>query len=806
MITLKGNQSLLSMKRILIGLVLFFLVFGILPTDYAYSQTILFEDFNQGTLGSMTVVDGGTTTDTWFVTTNGYNGNTLDGTEFAFVDSDAAGNAPNTILSEQLLTPVFNGLAYTQIVLEFDHFFQVFSNDTAYVEVFDGTQWVEVAHYGANAGAWGAPVHEIFNLTAYRNANMQVRFRYEDNGIWAWFWAVDNVRIYAPLQVDLAVTGGTVPTTGCGLGQSETLEVNLQNAGLNALPTVTISYQINGGAIITENPSLNLASGATIQYTFSTGANLSTPGVYDIVFFAGQAGDGDLNNDTLGGFQVVNHAVAPAGPLREEFEAGQMGWFHYGDNDSWDFGFPNKNVIQGAASGQNAWVTGGLGNTEYNNFEESYAESPCFDLTGLNTPWVGLDIWWNAETSYDGAALQVSDDGGQTWTTVGALGDPYNWYTDAAINGNPGGQASGWTGWVPDNNGSDGYVRAVHNVQNVANATDVVFRVAFGTDLSVTSDGVAFDNFTVGNAPVVNLGPDSTLCDSIVLDAGPGVEYSWNSGDSTRWLTADSSGIYSVIVVDSNGFIGGDQVEIVVFNTDGADLGQDTTLCLGEGLLLEGDPLATSYLWSNGDTNQLLNVNGAGLYWVEVAYGSSCIVRDSIEVDQSSLQAAFSLPDDTLCRGQIFQFTDASVGAGSWSWDFGNGNQSTNQNPFVYYPAGGTYNVSLEVTDGFCTNVASQALFVDVCVGTPEVDEISLRVYPVPANDYVWIELKGYSPGKSQLRIRDITGRILRERTILMGNGDTNIKLDLEGLSTGIMILELEKGGRRWTKTLSKQN
>ncbi len=788
------------MKNLLLGLLLSF------TASSVYSQTILFEDFDQGTLGTFTTVDGGTTTDTWEGTTNGYNGNNLDGTEFAFVDSDAAGNAPNTILSEQLLTPVFNGLAYPQVILEFDHFYQVFSTDSGYVEVFDGNQWVELASYGSNTGAWSTPVRETFNLTPYRNANMQVRFRYEDYAIWAWFWAVDNVRLYAPLAVDVVVTGGVVPGSGCGLGQSESLQINLQNAGLNALSIVTVSYQINSGAIITENPNVNLPAGASTSYTFATGANLATPGVYDILFFSGQAGDGDLSNDTLGGFRVVNHAIAAPLPQREDFEAGAGGWFSYGENDSWDFGFPNKNIIQGASSGQNAWVTGGLGNTQYNDFEESYAESPCYDLSGLSTPWVGLDIWWNAETSYDGAALQVSADGGQTWTTVGALGDPYNWYTDGTINGNPGGQQDGWTGWVPDNNGSDGYVRAVHNVQSVAGSQDVVFRVAFGTDLSVTSDGIAFDNFTLGNAPTANLGPDTTVCDSIVLDAGIAVAYEWNTGDSTRFLTVDSSGTYLVAVVDTNGFPGGDLVMVEIFSTQGADLGQDTTLCLGEGLVLEGDPVATSYLWSTGDSSQSVSVGAAGIYWVELAYGNSCTVKDSIEINLSNLQAAFTLPDDTLCRGQIFQFTDASTGAGNWSWDFGNGNQSTNQNPFAFYSAGGTYNVSLEVTDGACTNTASQVVFVDICVGSPEAEVGSLSLYPVPAQEFIWVEMNGFSPGKSQLRIRDLMGRVLWEETRVLGNGDNNIRLDLSGLSTGIFIIEVEKGGIRWTKTFARQH
>lgn len=778
----------------------------LLSFSVAYSQTILFENFDQSTLGSMTAVDGGTTTDTWFGSTNGFNGNNLDGTEFAFVDSDAAGNNPNTVLSEQMLTPVFNGLAFPQVMLEFDHFYQVFSADSGFVEVFDGTQWVVVAGYSNNTGAWAAPIHETINLTPYRNANMQVRFRYEDYGIWAWFWAVDNVNIYAPLTIDMEVIGAIIPASGCGLGQSETLQVDIQNVGLNPLTTITVSYQINAGAIITENPVLNLASGASTVYTFATGANLSAPGVYDIIFFTSQAGDGDLSNDTLGGWRVVNHAIAQPVPFREEFESGANGWFSYGENDSWALGQPAKDVIQGAASGQNAWVTGGLGTDNYNNFESNFVESPCYDLSQTSNPWVGLDIWWNAEIGYDGGALQVSNDGGQNWATVGALGDPYNWYNDDGINGNPGGQTSGWTGWDNNNTGSGGYLRAVHNLIGSAGSSNVVFRVAFGTDLSVTSDGIAFDNFIVGEAPISNLGPDTTVCDGILLDAGPGGDYNWNTGDSTRFVSVDSSGTYSLTLVDTNGFPGGDLIEVVVLNTSGAELGADTSLCFGENLILDGDIAATSFLWSTGDTSQSLMVPGSGTYWGEFNYGNTCTVRDSIDIFFSNLQAIFTLPDDTLCRGQIFQFMDGSIDATDWSWDFGNGNQSTNQNPFAFYPAGGTYTVALEVSDNICTQVTYQTIFVDVCVGSPEVTEAQLDLFPIPAQDHIWVKMNAFSPGKSLLSIRDATGRILLVEEWFLGNGANKRRLDLNGLSTGLMIIEIEKGGGRWTKPFVKLN
>ena len=61
----------------------------------------------------------------------------------------------------------------------------------------------------------------------------------------------------------------------------------------------------------------------------------------------------------------------------------------------------------------NAWVTKPAGN--YNASEQSYVESPCFNMSTLIQPVVEMKIWWNSEFSCDGAVLQSSIDGGATW-------------------------------------------------------------------------------------------------------------------------------------------------------------------------------------------------------------------------------------------------------------------------------------------------------------------------------------------------------------------------------------------------------
>ncbi|MCK7589354.1 gliding motility-associated C-terminal domain-containing protein [Subsaxibacter sp. CAU 1640] len=183
-------------------------------------------------------------------------------------------------------------------------------------------------------------------------------------------------------------------------------------------------------------------------------------------------------------------------PYSEDFEAGDGGWVATnGANGTWALGTPSASVINSAASGVNAWATNLSGN--YNNSDNSFVQSPEFDLSALSAPSIQFSVWWNSEFSWDGLVLQSSIDGGATWQNVGAAGDPNNWYNDTTIGGNPGGQQVGWTGRNSSSNGSNGWVVARHALTGLAGQSSVYFRFAFGSDTSVVDNGVAFDLISV---------------------------------------------------------------------------------------------------------------------------------------------------------------------------------------------------------------------------------------------------------------------------------------------------------------------
>ncbi len=181
-------------------------------------------------------------------------------------------------------------------------------------------------------------------------------------------------------------------------------------------------------------------------------------------------------------------------PYTEDFESGDGGWLADNTtNGTWALGTPTAAIINSAASGTNAWVTNLIGN--YNSGEDSNVTSPVFNFTALTAPSIEMSIWYDIEFSWDGAVLQSSIDGGTTWVNVGAFGDPNNWYTDNTINGNPGGQQEGWSG--TNTAGTNAWVTARHALTGLGGESNVIFRVAFGSDGSVTDEGFGFDDITI---------------------------------------------------------------------------------------------------------------------------------------------------------------------------------------------------------------------------------------------------------------------------------------------------------------------
>ncbi|MEP7166098.1 MAG: S8 family serine peptidase [Ferruginibacter sp.] len=87
--------------------------------------------------------------------------------------------------------------------------------------------------------------------------------------------------------------------TSSALSASEQIRLTIKNLDdITSSGSYDLSYQINGGAIITENDNVNIASLSTYTHTFAATAAFASPGVYNIMAWVKKTGDGLAIDDT----------------------------------------------------------------------------------------------------------------------------------------------------------------------------------------------------------------------------------------------------------------------------------------------------------------------------------------------------------------------------------------------------------------------------------------------------------------------------------------------------------------------------
>lgn len=582
-----------------------------------------------------------------------------------------------------------------------------------------------VPAWTSNANIWQ---ETTIDLSTYAGRpSVRLRIRGNTGTSFTSDMAVDDITVFDPPPYDFQALSIT-PATGCGLGV-ETICISTLNFGSGSIlagDSVSFSYSINGGTSVVENYILtaNFNPGDTLNYCFTQTADLTIPNTYTIVAVVNYLGDtiNNTNDTTL--HSITNIPEYTTFPVIDDFEGGQNGWLiNNGTTGTWAFGTPAGAVINSAASGVNAFCTGNLTGS-YNNNDVSYVQGVCYNFSTVCDPTVRLKVWWNAEFSWDGANITTSTDGGVTWQLVGALGDPYNWYTDNSVAGNPGGFQTAWSGRNSTANGSGTWVTSVHKLNGLAGQSDVLLRINFGTDGSVVDQGFAFDDVEIYDG--INFEQPNAICigGTTQLNAygGAGDTYLWNTGETTQTITVDSTGWYSC----SYSYTAGpctnmDSVFVTVIDSTTENfvtLGSDVQICDTTASFFAGYMSSIDWDWSTGDTITNITLNGVQstqliLTGTSTLAGCPAVDSDTVQVDLYGFNT-ISLGADTSSCGDLI--LDAGSGQLIYLWSNGNVAQTLDINE-SFGP--GTYN-----------NIWVEVYNSNGCVA---YDTINVTLFPQPS-------------------------------------------------------------------------
>ncbi len=431
-------------------------------------------------------------------------------------------------------------------------------------------------------------------------------------------------------------------------------------------------------------------------------------------------------------------------PYTEGFE-GAPQWTSGGGSSDWAWGTPAHPVINGAGGGVRSWCVGGLTGSFYNLGQLSWLQSPCFDMSGLDAPWISFKINWECERQYDGMTFQLSLNGGQTWSNVGAWGDPVdclndNWFNAGNItNLTSASPKHGWSGRTGPTNGncqggfsSGGWVTAKHCIPAAANQPQVIFRFLFGAGTQCNNyDGIAIDDILIQEA--VGAVADFTYtCAGATAGFTPAAGgcpslWSWDFGDPASGAqnssqqqapqhTFSGPGTYSVTLTVDGPCSAPVTVSLPVVVPEVSVDVTDAACAGGTGAVAAVVVTGTAgvgYAWSpGGATSSSLSGAVPGSYTVTVTDPGGCSATATGVVAAPAPVEVQAMADTVLCATAALLLQAAPSGG-------------TGPLQVAWSPAGPLLN---PVAGGIYTVVATDAAG---CSSAPE--EVVVGVEPVPA-------------------------------------------------------------------------
>lgn len=189
----------------------------------------------------------------------------------------------------------------------------------------------------------------------------------------------------------------------------------------------------------------------------------------------------------------------------------------------------------------------------------------------------------------------------------------------------------------------------------------------------------------VRQAPSLNfsLSPDISSClnDPVTLHAPDGYNtYSWSNKDSgnryssqTITLYPGANAVYLASARTSLGCVVKSSIAITVKTPLPIELGNDTSFCKGDSLLLNAGGGFLNYLWNTGATGSSIFAHDPGAYSVKAQSPNGCFGRDTLVVVQ-----VYPLPvvqlnkDNWLCESTV-RTLDAGGGYLRYQWQDGSG-------------------------------------------------------------------------------------------------------------------------------------
>jgi hypothetical protein len=153
---------------------------------------------------------------------------------------------------------------------------------------------------------------------------------------------------------------------------------------------------------------------------------------------------------------------------------------------------------------------------------------------------------------------------------------------------------------------------------------------------------------------------------------------SWSTGSDSVSATIPKEGVYYLTASHLCGSIV-DSIQVNLYPAPQINLGNDTTLCLGQSMVLDAGENA-NYFWNLGDTTRNITVSNNGIYSVTVTNTFNCVKTENVSINFEQESANILPSDTTVFVSQLPISIQANIGFTILEWS----NSSTSQSIEIY--------------------------------------------------------------------------------------------------------------------------
>ncbi len=200
-----------------------------------------------------------------------------------------------------------------------------------------------------------------------------------------------------------------------------------------------------------------------------------------------------------------------------------------------------------------------------------------------------------------------------------------------------------------------------------------------------------------------------------------------------------------------------------------------------------------SFNWSTTATSAGVSNLAGGSYYCDISDAVNNKTHIVVNVAEPASYLTSSISDSIdvngTCNGSAKVVALGGVAAYSYLWDDG----SSQTVDSAVNLCSGTYSVT--VTDSWGCATSSNVTISDV-TAVNKVNNLSMSIYPNPANDIASIKLSGINGGMVQLKFFDQRGRLVMERNINSVSNDAIINMSLSDLSSGIYSVQIQNNNQ----------